>query len=120
MIEEWSIIPEFPRYQISSFGRVKGPRKILKLLPHKGGYVQVNLHIGKHKYKTRLVQQLVAKAFVDNPKPNIYRLVHHKNDNKQDNVFTNLEWTNHKGNADAAVKSGKITNAHFKKTKHVL
>ena len=101
IIEEWKEIEGFDGfYQVSNLGRVKSvgglcgtvKRKphILKISKTKGGYERVRLqHNGKDI--TIRVHQLVAKAFVDNPLNK--ETVNHKDGNKLNNVFTNLEWS---------------------------
>ena len=40
------------------------------------------------------VHRLVAIYYVENPKPNEYNIVNHKDGNKLNNHYTNLEWCN--------------------------
>ena len=40
------------------------------------------------------VHRLVAKYYVENPKPNEYNLVNHIDGNKMNNNYKNLEWCN--------------------------
>lgn len=73
---------------------------------HKSGYFKVWL---KHKDGTshwHSVHRLVAKLFVVNYKPSVYKEVGHKDNDKQNNHYTNLYWTDHKGNIRDAIKSG--------------
>ena len=75
--EQWKQIPEFPRYQISNYGRIKSftsslhpEGKILK--PHKvREYLVVQLAAGtergKNGYKMKQVHRLVAEAFIPIP-----------------------------------------------------
>lgn len=82
-------------YAVSNLGRVKslnynhtGKEKILK--PFKtNGYLLVGLS-KKGKVKRFLVHRLVASAFIPNPKglPEI----NHLDENKANNVATNIEW----------------------------
>lgn len=68
----------------------------------KTGYLYVNLCInGEAKNKT--IHRLVAKAFIPNPgnKPQ----VNHKDGDKQNNHFTNLEWCSNSENAKHAFKN---------------
>lgn len=95
-------------YQVSSCGEVLRLRsldsrghlrnsKILKQTKTKDGYMQLGLHKNGKEQKV-LVHQLVAAAFLDNP--NNYVEVNHKDENKQNNSVSNLEWCNHKYNAN--------------------
>ena len=97
-------------YEVSNHGSVKslpkiwGKRKIVgrkgetELMAHKmdNGYPRVILCKDSIK-KGKSVHRLVAEAFIENP--NNYPVVNHKNSNKSDNYFENLEWTTYRGNA---------------------
>ena len=66
--EEWKIIPEFPVYKISNYGRVYSIRSNLIMRPIKDayGYNVVKLSInGYRKYKK--IHRLVAECFIPNP-----------------------------------------------------
>ena len=88
------------RYQVSSCGRVKSLKrknvlkeKILKPYVDKDGYLTVALN---NPRKTFLVHRLVAEAFI--PNPDNLPQVNHKDENKQNNVVSNLEWCDVKYN----------------------
>ena len=88
------------RYQVSNCGRVKslnyhrmGFEKILKTKVDKDGYLTVMLN---NPRKTFRVHRLVAEAFI--PNPDNLPQVNHKDENKQNNVVTNLEWCDVKYN----------------------
>lgn len=86
-------------YQVSNFGRIKsikfGKEIILKPGTNKNGYSYVILY-KNGKVKKFTVHRLVAEAFIPNP----YNLpeVNHKDENKQNNVASNLEWCDAKYN----------------------
>lgn len=96
--EKWVELEDAPGYTISNMGRVKslnyydepGRHAILKLRPaRKGSYLRADLD----KYNIRrYVHRLVAKYFVLNPKPDEYKYVLHKDENKQNNRWDNLKW----------------------------
>jgi hypothetical protein len=89
----------FDNYLISNYGRVYSlhSKRILHRKINNYGYVRFKLYKdGKIKYISG--HRLVAFAFVVNPKPGIYNTVNHLDENKQNNKWTNLEWTNDKGN----------------------
>lgn len=95
-LEIWRKIEGFPDYEISSHGRImsfkNNPQgEILKCNQHALGYVEVSLGLGIGKGRRRtLVHILVGENFIKNPdnKP----CINHKDGNKKNNLYTNLEW----------------------------
>lgn len=101
MNEIWKDIEEYNGlYQISNLGRVKflGRRgkgcsledRILKPMINKDGYHLVNLKDINHGAKMFTVHRLVALHFI--PNPNNYKEINHKDEVKNNNIVTNLEW----------------------------
>ena len=80
------------RYQVTSWGRVYSVEKERFLIPQENekGYLRVSLTEENGRRKHKKVHRLVATAFIPNPenKPQ----VNHKDGNKSNNSFTNLEW----------------------------
>lgn len=80
-------------YQVSNFGRVKsikfGKGRILKPTTNLYGYLFVKL-CKDGKVKPFTVHRLVAEAFL--PNPDNLPQVNHKDENKQNNIVSNLEW----------------------------
>ena len=118
--EVWKDIPEFPRYQVSNFGRVKSidwhiKRKdgndhfrkgtMLKQALDTAGYNQVHL-VQNDGVRILLVHRVVALVFLDNPDNKAQ--VNHKNGIKTDNSLDNLEWVTKDENTQHAVKTGLI------------
>lgn len=91
-MEMWRDIEGFEgRYQISSWGRVRNKDgMILEPYTNHKGYLKIGLYKDGKDHKKR-INRLVAQAFIPNP----YNLpqVNHKDGNKQNNSYTNLEWT---------------------------
>lgn len=110
--EIWKVIPNYPNYSVSNFGRVKShARDILKTkaivgipkaaqilkptIEERSGYQTVGLSVGSTIISYR-VHKLVAEAFIPNPenKPTI----DHIDLNKLNNCVDNLRWTTYKEN----------------------
>ena len=96
--EIWRDIQGFETsYQISNMGRVYSkPRPgthvgILKQIPGYNGYLNVTL-CKDGKSKQFQVHRLVAEHFVDNPHPGEWDYVNHRDEDKHNNVWSNLEW----------------------------
>lgn len=93
MTEIWKPVAEFEEfYEVSNIGNVRSLRtgKYRKpILNHKTGYFAVVLS-GENYKKTLSVHRLVAQAFV--PNPNEFACVNHIDENKQNNIASNLEW----------------------------
>ena len=105
MKEEWRMCKGFePFYMVSNCGRVKSvavySNKYQKILNRpvekmkhiettRDGYKRVLIsYYGKHYHCS--MHRLVAQAFIENP--NNYPCINHKDENKSNNVHTNLEW----------------------------
>lgn len=127
--EVWITINEFPKYEISNFGRVKNNKnRILKIGTHRDGYKQVCLRKNKKSY-TRKIHRLVAIAFIPNPenKP----VVNHIDEDRTNNQVENLEWMtvkennlygNHMNNIfkSQGYKNRNIENLHSVHKKKVI
>lgn len=93
-MENWrDIIGYEGLYQVSDLGRVKSlngrKARILHQYSNGVGYLQLKL-CKDGVPKTHLVHRLVAEAFVPNPYG--YKEVNHKDENKSNNVSSNLEY----------------------------
>ena len=105
--EVWKDVEGFKGYyQVSNKGRVKSVDRVVSYENEFGtfdrkiksriltpaqttGYQVVSLY--KNKKRTmKYVHRLVAKAFITNP--NNYPMINHKDENKLNNVVSNLEW----------------------------
>ena len=122
--EQWKTIADSNgEYQISNHGQVKsfkyGMERILK--PKLGGiglkYQYVGLYIDGKIHQVR-IHRLVALAFVDNPdnKPQ----VNHKDGNKLNNHFDNLEWVTAKENQQHAWATGLNESRRLSQSKPVI
>jgi hypothetical protein len=95
--EEWRVIAEYPKYEVSNLGRVRNDvKQILKpQFVSQLRYPAVMLYNQKGN-KFQYIHRLVAKAFV--PNPFNFKEVNHLNSNNKDNQVENLEWTTHRNN----------------------
>ena len=118
MTEQWKEIKNFEgMYEVSNTGRVRG---LARRVPHAksgyrnipavekkaiavGGYLYYCLSKGGKDYRFA-AHRLVAQAFIPNPykKPEI----NHKDGNKFNNCFDNLEWVTRKENVHHAIETG--------------
>jgi hypothetical protein len=91
MKEIWKEIPNFSKYMVSNFGRVKHKTKGIKEQHNRNyGYYQVQIYDDNMKKHNSRVHRLVAMAFIPNldNKPQ----VNHIDENKANNHVDNLEW----------------------------
>ena len=118
LIEKWRDIRGYEGlYQVSNFGRVASlGRKISRrltstlilkqyLLPN--GYLFIRLSKNS-KYTNKLVHRLVAEAFI--PNPNNLPQVNHKDEDKTNNVWSNLEWVSASRNSNYGTRNTRISN----------
>lgn len=102
--EEWrDVIGLEGSYKVSNFGRVKSTARLLpnkythitsksKIITQHAnriGYLKVVLY-RNNKPHQRFVHRLVAEAFI--PNPDNLPQVNHRDENKQNNAVSNLEW----------------------------
>lgn len=92
--ETWKRIDEFPDYFVSTHGRVKSVKKGIEhiMKPHVrnyGRYLYVCLW-KNGKVKKYSIHRLVAQAFIANPAG--LPCVNHIDENRYNNVVSNLEW----------------------------
>jgi hypothetical protein len=108
--EIWKQIDEYKKYYVSNFGRIKSHHlnkiTILKTSKknNKTGYPQFFVY-GYGKPKCKHVHRMVGKYFVDGYSKTKNQ-INHKDLNKSNNHFNNLEWCDHKYNCLHAIKNG--------------
>lgn len=100
MDEVWKPIEGFEGlYEVSNLGRVKCLPRYHSKEEH---ILKPTLHSKQKRYSVMLthgklrkrisVHRLVAIAFVDNPDPDRFKEVNHKDENPRNNIASNLEW----------------------------
>ena len=118
--ESFKEIEGFPSYEVSNYGRIvssfiRGYR-ILKPQKDAMGYLHVRLYkddesLGRYKNgvkkpKLEKVHRLVAKAFVEKPDTDQYLEVNHKDSDKTNNHYSNLEWVTRSQNIQHSYDQG--------------
>lgn len=109
--EIWRDVKHYEgKYMVSNYGRVKSliSNRYLSATANNDGYLKVKLYFDG-RCKTEFVHRLVALAFVDNP--NNLPQVNHKDEDKQNNYFENLEWCTHKYNQNYGKHNKNISDS---------
>jgi len=79
-------------------------------------YITVKFFIGD-KHILHALHRLVAKLFVENPNSEKFNVVNHKDENKQNNCASNLEWCDYKYNNNYGTIRQRIGKTHREKEK---
>ncbi len=99
-------------YEISNYGNIKNINhtNVLRILTMQNGYYYFNFYnYDTHNTDIVWIHELVATHFIKNKPGNDY-IVHHKDNNKLNNHFKNLEWI---------LNPNKHINDHEKKIKQI-
>lgn len=91
--EEFREIPGYPLYEVSNMGRVTSKyNKNTLLKPHKTKYGIITYSLKKDK-KThnKAVAQLMASAFISNPRK--YKYIRYIDGNPENVVLSNIKWS---------------------------
>lgn len=104
-MERFSIVTGFENYKIFDSGKVFSIKHNRFLNPVlRKGYERVRLYKKTGEWKTFSVHQLVGIYFVNGHCPGL--MINHKDGNKRNNHFTNLEWVNNSQNVRHAIDTG--------------
>lgn len=108
--ENWKKIKQLEnRYEISNYGKIRNAKtlQILKTQISNSGYLRVCLRTRKGKKRQFSIHRLVAQYFVPNPmhKPE----VNHKDENRLNNLASNLEWVTQKENANYGTRKQRVS-----------
>ena len=110
--EIWKSVHGFSDYLVSNYGRIMtlkyGREKILKSHRMKNGYHITTLSSPDFGQRHYLVHRIVAIAFCNNE--NGYSEVNHKDENKNNNCASNLEWCSHKYNMNYGTLSQRMSD----------
>ncbi|WZP34249.1 HNH endonuclease [Enterococcus phage vB_Efm3_KEN20] len=109
MKEIWKDIEGYEGvYHVSNLGRVKrvATNRVLQPYRNKVGYLLVYL-CKNGKRKTHRIHRLVAQSFIPNPenKPE----VNHLDENKINNMVSNLEWSTRKENCNYGTRNERLS-----------
>lgn len=101
---------EYPNYAITEDGRVWSykTKRFIKLSLNRGGYYCMGLSKPGQRPKNHRVHRLVAFAYLGE-QPSDKPDINHIDGNKQNNHYTNLEWSNKSLNGSHAYKMGLST-----------
>lgn len=93
-VKVYAEIKGFPNYSVAPDGEVFSINRGKPLKWYRGkGCERPHVTLFNNGVSSKLfVATLVAKAFVPNPKPNVYKYVRYKDGNSSNNHYTNLEW----------------------------
>lgn len=128
MNEIWKSIAGYEGlYEVSNMGNVRSldrdyvnsrghhchlSGKVLKPAVHDCGYRTVDLRDTLNNNRRRVfVHRLVALAFVPNPDPGNLNQINHKDEDKTNNVWTNLEWCTAKYNSNYGSRTERMVDA---------
>lgn len=100
-MEIWAEHPNLKGIQVSTYGRIKGPKGLRKTTISKIGYPVVSI-----RRKLYYAHRLVAETFLPNPsrKPE----VNHRDRNKANNHLNNLEWVTSSENKTHTYLTGRV------------
>lgn len=107
-MEEFKVIPDFPRYSISNLGNVINnvTGRIISQRKASNGYMRFNVRKGDVEYEkptTLHTHRAVAELFL--PKVDGKPYINHKDADKTNNRVDNLEWCTAQENSQHAYKA---------------
>ena len=105
METDFKILDEYPHYKIYPDGKIYSIKlkKYISGYKNKRGYCAFTLYNLEGKRKHKGLHQLLAMAFIPNPKG--YEIVRHLDDDKDNNSLSNLKWGTIKENIEASIRN---------------
>lgn len=99
-------------YRAWSNGRIMGLSRgrYLKTRINADGYEEVTLGCTGQRNASVRVHRIIASLFVPNDQPDVKVEVNHKDCNRLNNDYTNLEWVTHQENITYSVALGNYSN----------
>lgn len=104
----WYEIPGYSNYLANKEGQVlnKSTKELVYIKPHHQGYIRYNVRRGDEPHvRSVFAHRLIAFAFYGLPIGN-KNTVNHIDGNKQNNHYTNLEWSSQLENNLHAIRNG--------------
>lgn len=117
LFEEWRKISlNGCDLEISNYGNVRfyKNKKSKYIYINKYGYQAINIQ-KNNVVKGYRVHRLVAMLFIENPCPEKFDCINHKDENKQNNFVENLEWCDRSYNNNYGSHNEKIAKGKSKK-----
>jgi hypothetical protein len=118
--EIWRNIPEYEDYQVSNFGNVVSFKNKkyengfpMKVQEDRAGYIKIIVW-KNGKQKTLKLHRIVCELFNDEA-PEGKEYVNHIDGNKNNNHYSNLEWTSSSENTLHAYKNGLKNHSRNKR-----
>lgn len=100
--------PKHPNYAASRCGRVfriSSGKELTKTFNKTTGYNYVRMCHNNHATTVR-VNRVIGWTWVENPEPDLYDKLNHKDGNKLNDTMSNLEWCTGSQNQRHAVETG--------------
>jgi len=119
--EIWKDIPNYPRYQASTSGRIRsnyvqgpgttiGPWHVLKNSPMSTGYLRVSI-CAEGKNHTHTVHRLVLITFRGLPR--LGQVTRHLDGDPINNILSNLKWGTYRQNSQDRDRHGKTSRGEM-------
>lgn len=121
MGEEWKVIPNYEKYQVSNLGRIKSlnynHKKESKIMKFRGHNKTTGFRVGlwnENGNKDFLVARLVAFTFLEEDINNHFLTVNHIDGNRFNNCLDNLELISLKENIQHGFRTGLYSKVQKK------